>query len=261
VYNAAMGFRGNDSGAAGIRAATADVSGAGRLENYQTDTTGISNLESFNSVNSARGVNSLNNYSASNTLRSAEQLNNFYANNTSLGADALADFRPQQVQDDAQALRQFQSDRSGIDRLNAFADDVQGPSQAQAFLRSQSDADKRSMLSIARSGRGGPAAQAQALRQAMSEGSAIAGETRGQGALLAAQEHDTYKARQLQALAQAGSLISAAEAQRLQGMAQAGALMSAADQQKLVATAVRAQTCLHKSTPQSAGTPHHFAAS
>lgn len=241
VYNAAMGFRGNDSGAAGIRAAQADVSGAGRLEAFQTDMQGVSNLEHFNSVNSQRGVNALNDYNPDATDQSAAQLANFYANNTALGAEAIADFRPQQVQNDAQALRTFQGDRTGIDRLNAFADEVQGPSQAQAFLRSQSDADKRSMLALARSGRGGPAAQAQALRQAMSEGSAIAGETRGQGALLAAQEFDTYKNRQLNALAQAGSLISQSEAQRLQALSNAGALMSAADQQKLVAVQAYAQ--------------------
>lgn len=235
VYNAAMGFRGNDSGAAGIRAAVADTSGAGRLEAFQTDMQGISNLEGFRSDNSAQGVNALYGYNPDATYLSANQLGAFQAENTAAGANAVAGFRPEQVQADAQALRSFESDRSGIDRLNAFAEEVQGPSQAQAFLRSQSDADKRALLAISRSGRGGPADAVRAQRQAITEGGAVMAETRGQGALLAAQEFDTYKSRQLQALAQAGSLISAAEAQRLQGLSNAGTLMSQADQQKLAA--------------------------
>src|SRR4029450_12371193 len=94
---------------------------------------------------------------------------------------------------------------------------------------------KRALLAISRSGRGGPAAAVNAQRQAITEGGLVTAETRGQGAVLAAQETEAYKQRQLQALAQAGSLISASGAQRLQGLSQAGALMSAADAQKLSA--------------------------
>lgn len=235
VYNAAGSFQPNTSGVAGIRAATADVSGAGRLENYQTDTQGISNLEGFQSTNSQQGVNALYGFRPDETFRSANQLENFQATNTAEGASAVAGFRPDQVQQDAEDLRRFRADQSGINRLNAYADEAQGPSAAQAMLRSQSDADKRTMLAISRSGRGGPGAAVNAQRQAMTEGGLIAAETRGQGAALAAQEFEAYKGRQLQALAQAGSLISQSEAQRLQGLSQAGALMSAADAQKLSA--------------------------
>jgi hypothetical protein len=222
VYNAAGSFQPNTSGVAGIRAATADVSGA-------------QNLEGFQSTNSQQGVNALYGFRPDETFRSANQLENFQATNTAAGANAVNAFRPDMVQQDAEDLRNFRADRSGINRLNAYADEAQGPSAAQAMLRSQSDADKRTMLAISRSGRGGPGAAVNAQRQAITEGGLIAAETRGQGAALAAQEFEAYKGRQLQALAQAGSLISQAEAQRLQGLAQAGALMSQADQQKLQA--------------------------
>jgi hypothetical protein len=222
VYNAAGSFQPNTSGVAGIRAATADVSGAQRLEGFQ-------------STNSQQGVDALYGYNPDATYLSANQLGNFTANNTAEGANAVAGFRPDMVQQDAQSLRNFRADQSGIDRLNSYADEAQGPSAAQAMLRSQSDADKRTMLAIARSGRGGPGAAVNAQRQAITEGGLISAETRGQGAALAAQEFEAYKGRQLQALAQAGSLISQSEAQRLTALSNAGALMSQADQQKLSA--------------------------
>ncbi len=233
VYDRAMGFQAQ-SGAAAIRAERADISGAGRLENMQLDQQGINNLESFRSTNTEQGVNALYGFRPDETFRSANQQENFYPQNTAEGAAAVRDFNPNMVQQDAQDLRNFRADRSGIDRLNAYADEAQGPSAAQAMLRSQADADKRTMLAIARSGRG-PAGSVQAQRQAMMEGGLIEAETRGQGAALAAQETEAFQNRRLQALAQAGSLISTAEAQRLQAMSQAGVLMSQADQQKLQA--------------------------
>jgi hypothetical protein len=232
VYNRAMSFNAQ-SGADAIRAERADISGAGRLESMQMDMQGISNLEGFQSTNSAQGVAALRAYRPDATYASADQLENWQANNTARGADAVRQFDPANVQQDAQALRDFRADRTGIDRLNAYADAPEGPSQAQALLRLQSDADKRTMLALARSGRGGPGAAVNAQRQAITEGGLISAETRGQASALRAQETDMYKQRQLQALAQAGSLISQAEAQRLTALSNAGALMSAADQQKL----------------------------
>lgn len=232
VYQRAMDFNAQ-SGAAAIRAERADISGAGRLESMQMDMQGISNLEGFQSTNSAQGVAALQNYRPQATYDSADQLENWQANNTARGADAVKQFDPANVQQDAQALRDFRADRTGIDRLNAYADAPEGPSQAQALLRLQSDADKRTMLALARSGRGGPGAAVNAQRQAITEGGLISAETRGQAAALRAQETDQYKQRQLAALAQAGSLISQSEAQRLTALSNAGALMSAADQQKL----------------------------
>lgn len=234
VYDRAMGFQAQ-SGADAIRAERADISGASRLENMQMDMQGVNNLESWRPTNSQQGVDALYGFRPDATYNSANELGAWRADNTAEGAAAVGGFRPEMVLQDAQKLRDFRADRSGIDRLNAYADAPEGPSQAQALLRLQADADKRTQLAMSRSGRGGPAAQVLAQRQAMSEGGLIEAETRGQAAALRAQETDTYKGRQLQALAQAGSLISAAEGQRLQAMAAAGQLMSQADQQKLQA--------------------------
>jgi hypothetical protein len=258
VYDRAMSFNAQ-SGSDAIRAAQADVSGAGRLENYQLDQQGINNLEGFRSENSAAGVDALNNFNPRRTLASADQLSNFDSTHTLDAANKILTYNPHaSIYQDVENLRNFQADRSGIDRLNEYADAPEGPSQAQALLRLQSDADKRTALALARSGRGSPADVARAQRQAITEGAAIAGETRGQASALRAQETDMYKQRQLAALAQAGSLISQAEAQRLQGLAQAGSLMSQADQQKLQALqaygALKAQIDTNQlSAYQSAG--------
>lgn len=256
VYDRAMGFQAQ-SGADRILAERADTSGAGRLENMQMDMQGVNNLESFRNTNSQQGVNALNaynpdntrqgvrnldGYSATNTLGSANRLDNFYSHDAQQGADKLEQFRTSDAATiQQQQLAGFQGDRSGIDRLNNYADEAQGPSAAQAMLRSQSDADKRTALAIARSGRGGPGAIAAAQRQAISEGAAIAGETRGQGAALAAQETEAYKGRQLQALAQAGSLISQSEAQRLSAMQASGQMLTEQDSQRLAAVQAFAQ--------------------
>ncbi len=233
VYDRAMGFNAQ-SGADAIRAARADISGASRLENYQLDQQGINNLEGFRSENSAAGVDALNAFNPRRTFASADQLSNFSAANTAEGADALLRYNPQAAYTDAESLRHFAPDQTGITRLNNYADEAQGPSAAQAMLRSQADADKRTQLAIARSGRG-VAGSVQAQRQAISEGGLIEAETRGQGAALAAQENEAFQNRRLQALAQAGSLISQSEAQRLTGLQAAGALMSQQDSQKLAA--------------------------
>lgn len=258
VYDRAMSFNAQ-SGSDAIRAAQADVSGASRLENFQLDQQGINNLEGFRSENSAAGVDALNNFNPRRTFASADQLSNFDSAHTLDAANKILTFNPHaSIYQDVENLRNFQADRSGIDRLNEYADAPEGPSQAQALLRLQSDADKRTALSIARSGRGTPASAAQAQRQAITEGAAIAGETRGQAAALRAQETDMYKQRQLQALAQAGSLISQSEAQRLTALSQAGVMMSQADQQKLQALqaygALKAQIDTNQlSAYQSAG--------
>jgi hypothetical protein len=279
VYNAAGSFQPNTSGVAGIRAATADTSGAGRLENYQLDQQGIQNLEGFQSTNSQQGVNALQNFTPGNTQAGLGNVEGFYASQTNQAANQLQDYQSTNALQAAEGLRgfgamnggqaagklidyqqtggrsatgaanalgNFQSDQSGIQALQGFAPDMadrdalrgyaaeaQGPSQAQALLRAQADADARTALSIARSGRGTPASIAAAQRQAISEGAAIAGETRGQAAALSAQEFDTYKQRQLSAMGQAAGATNAADAQRLGALAQAGSLISASEAQRL----------------------------
>ena len=98
-----------------------------------------------------------------------------------------------------------------LSRLSGFLDSGNGPSMAEAQLQ-QSQADNvANLIGAARSGRGGAGAQAQALRGAMSEGSAIMSDTAGQLATLRAQEADMQKNRQLSALGLGGQM---AEAQR-----------------------------------------------
>jgi hypothetical protein len=273
VYDRAMNFQADTSGAQRLENMQFDMQGINNLESWspQYSMQGVNNLESFSPTNSQQGVNNLlnfrptyaeqafaglENFNAGETLRSAADLRNYVAQDTRSAAarlnlfDAregqkaatqLLNYDPVHANSVALQLQQFAPDRSGIDRMNAYADEAQGPSAAQAMLRSQSDQDKRTMLAMARSGRGGPAAAMQAQRQAMTEGSLISAETRGQGAVLAAQEYDAYKNRQLQALAQAGSMISAAEAQRLTALSNAGQIRSAQDAQKLAALQAYAQ--------------------
>lgn len=98
-----------------------------------------------------------------------------------------------------------------LSRLSGFLDSGNGPSMAEAQLQ-QSQADNMAnLIGAARSGRGGAGAQAQALRGAMSEGSAIMSDTAGQLATLRAQEADMQKNRQLSAIGLGGQM---SEAQR-----------------------------------------------
>lgn len=240
----------NTSGVAGIRGATADTSGAAALSTFRGDTQGISNLDRFQAENTQQGVNRLNAFQPTSTQQGVDSLQSFRADNTAEGIAALNQFRATNgdqgiaglqshsvagTLQGAQDLQDFRTSTSGINNLNQYANEAQGPSRAEALLRSQSDQDKRTAIALARSARGGPAAIAQAMRQAQSEGAAIAAETRGQAAALSAQEFDTYKQRQLASLQAAGQLISNADAQRLQALSDAGQLLSNADQQKLAA--------------------------
>lgn len=108
------------------------------------------------------------------------------------------------------------ADQQGmLARLNGFLDAPDGPSIAQAQLQ-QSQADNMAnLIGAARSGRGGAGAQAQALRGAMSEGSALMSDTAGQLATLRAQEADMLKNRQLNAIGLGGQMSEAQRAQDL----------------------------------------------
>lgn len=232
----AQNFRPNDSGAAGIRAATADTSGAAALQNFRTDPNGIAALDKFSPQNANAGIQQLQNFQSTNTQQGVNALNQYQNPNAAVGQ-----------------LQGFQGDQRGVNALNAYAAQPEGPSAAQALLQAQSDKDVRTAIALARSARGGPAAVAAAQRQAQSEGAAIEAETRGQAAALRAQETDTFKQRQLTAInaaAQAGlsasgqnlmalqasgQLISDQNAQQLQAKQAAGQLLSQADAQKLSA--------------------------
>lgn len=102
-----------------------------------------------------------------------------------------------------------------MSRLNSFLDSPDGPSMAEAQLQSAQADNMANLLGAARSGRGGAGAQAQALRGAMSEGSAIMSDTAGQLATLRAQEADMLKNRQLSAIGLGGDMSTAARGQDL----------------------------------------------
>ncbi len=243
ALSAAQGFQSDTSGIGAIQNAVADTSGAAALSGfdpYRSDNA-IAGLNSFDSKNTAAGVQQLQSYNSDNSQAAMDPLTHFYAGNSNDAANQLEQYDPQAANTTAQALTGYQADRSGINALNSYAAEPEGPSAAQALLQSGSDANQRQAISLARSARGGPAAQAQAQRMAISENAATQAQTSGQAAVLRAQETNDYKTRQLSALAQAGSLISQADAQQIQAKAAGGQLLSAQDSQKLAALQTYAQ--------------------
>jgi len=113
-------------------------------------------------------------------------------------------------------MGQSSGDQQGMmARLNGFLDAPEGASVAEAQLQQAQANNVGQMLGMARSGRGGAGAQAQALAGAMSEGSAIASDTAGQLATLRAQEEDMRKNRALSAIGLGGDMATAARGQDL----------------------------------------------
>lgn len=84
-------------------------------------------------------------------------------------------------------------------RLNQFANSGPGPSQAQAQLQAAQDANQRSALSLARSGRGA-GDSASALRDAAFTNAQTGAQTGQAMAQLRAQEEAQFRQQQLQAL-------------------------------------------------------------
>lgn len=108
------------------------------------------------------------------------------------------------------------ADQAGMmGRLNGFLDAPEGPSVAEAQLRQAQSDNIGQMIGMARSGRGGAGAQAQALTGAMSEGGALMSDTAGQLATLRAQEEDMRKNRSLSAIGLGGEMATAARGQDL----------------------------------------------
>jgi hypothetical protein len=113
-------------------------------------------------------------------------------------------------------MGQTNGDQAGMmSRLNGFLDSPDGPSVAEAQLKQAQAGNMADLIGAARSGRGGAGASAQALRGAMSEGSAIMSDTAGQLATLRAQEADMLKNRQLSAIGLGGDMATAARGQDL----------------------------------------------
>jgi len=133
----------------------------------------------------------------------------------------------------------FNADQAGmLQRLNGFLDAPDGPSVAEAQLQQAQSDNMANLIGAARSGRGGAGSQAQALRGAMSEGSAIMSDTAGQLATLRAQEADMLKNRQLSAIGLGGQM---SEAQRAQDLGFRGQNLSALQGDQSVALGSRGQ--------------------
>ena len=120
-------------------------------------------------------------------------------------------------------------------RLEGFLDSPEGPSVAEAQLQQAQAGNMANLMGAARSGRGGAGASAQALRGALSEGSALMSDTAGQMATLRAQEQDMLKNRQLNAIGLGGQMATNIRGQDLTGRAQDIGLLQG-DQQTEVAT-------------------------
>jgi hypothetical protein len=106
------------------------------------------------------------------------------------------------------------ADQQGmLGRVNSFLDAPEGPSVAQAQLQQSQAGNMADLIGAARSGRGGAGSQAQALRGAISAGSAVMSDTAGQAATLRAQEQDMLKNRQLNAIGLGGQMATAARGQ------------------------------------------------
>lgn len=95
---------------------------------------------------------------------------------------------------------------SALDRVLGF--NANTASLAEAQLADAGQMNLSNSLAMARSARGGPAAQAQALRMAQAEGAATMSQQARDLAMLRAKEEDTAKARELEALGLGGELSS-----------------------------------------------------
>lgn len=94
--------------------------------------------------------------------------------------------------------------QSGVNNLNWFARQGEGPSAAEALLRNQAASNQRQAMSMARSGRG--TGSAEAMRAALAGNAIAQGQTTNQAAALRAQEQQAFRGQQLAALQTAGGL-------------------------------------------------------
>lgn len=152
-----------------------------------------------------------------------------------------------------------QTDRSlqtaALDRVLGF--DPNTSSKAEAQLADAQQMNLSNSLALARSARGGPAAQAQALRGAQAEGAATMSQSSRDLATLRAQEEDTAKQRELSALGLGGQLsgdirtgdigergqnVGALETALTAGTAQRGQTIGAVTADQAARTSQRGQT-------------------
>lgn len=112
-------------------------------------------------------------------------------------------------------LNNFAPATQGVEDLRNFANGPTGPSASEAMLRLQAAKDKARALSLARSARGGPGAVAEAMKVAQAESAGISSDTRGQMALVQAQEAGQRRQEALGALTSAGQLEMQGQGQQL----------------------------------------------
>lgn len=108
----------------------------------------------------------------------------------------------QQAIDD---LNNFAPATQGVQDLRNFAAGPTGPSASEAMLRLQAAKDKARALSLARSVRGGAGAVAEAMKVAQAESAGISSDTRGQMALVQADEAARKRSETLTALTSAAT--------------------------------------------------------
>lgn len=131
------------------------------------------------------------------------------------------------------ALRNFQANNSGVNALNQFAQGPAGPSAAEAMLRLQSARDKAAAISRARSARGGAGAVAEAMKTAQAEAAGVSADTRGQMALVQANEAAQRRQEQLTALTSAATVGATQDQTRLNALTGAVDADLAGSQQEL----------------------------
>lgn len=149
-------------------------------------------------------------------------------------ANRLSAFDPSRVA--AETLSQLESSgEQSAQALDQFAQTFGGPSAQEAMLKLQSARDQAKALGLARSARGGAGAQAEAVKTALAENTATAATTRGQAAILRADEEQRRRTEAMDAATRAGQFRQAGDEQRLQATTAAGELLSRADAQELSA--------------------------
>lgn len=123
------------------------------------------------------------------------------------------------------------------DLRQQIAASQQGPSQAEQMLGQAADMSAADALSLARSGRGGPGAQARAMRGAQAQQAATGVDTASSLAQLRAGEEQADLQRQLQAAGLGAQLSGGIDQSVLAGLGQQGALAQGVDQGALQALA------------------------
>ncbi len=152
--------------------------------------------------------------------------------------DRLLAFNPTAQQSQLAATQAYNpTAQSGVmGKLDAFTAQPQGPSAAQTQLQQGNQAAMSDALSVARSGRARDAgSQARATQVATAENAGTNVDAARNAATLKASEDQAFRAQQLQALGQQGTLAGGVDQSKLTALGQGNALAAGLDQSKLTA--------------------------